>query len=173
MTSSATSRRVLGYGTEQHLEHLLQHEPPDNGFALLQLLLPIGEFLGNLCTGNKKQEAYIDGLVYIFDNHQADLVKRLGKTLWRQLRGKMAHQLLKSKNVKLDTSLKGAFEYCVGVPGYDQQARVATINPTAFTQFHLNALEKLVVDLQTNPSKSDLERFRKYITKGGTPCQSP
>ena len=160
----------LWYG--QFIDKLQGYEP-DNGFALLQLLLPVGEFLGYVRKKKSGEDAYTSGLKYVFQNHKATTVKRLAKTLWGDLRGNMAHQLLKAKQVRLDTQLNGSYEVRQGVQGYDPQAWVATINPTSFTRCHRVALDRLVEDLRNSPSAIDRKQFRRYMTKGGTACPNP
>lgn len=160
----------LWYG--QFVDKLQVYEP-DSGFALLQLLLPVGEFLGYVRKKKSGEDAYTSGLKYVFQKHKTATVTRLAKTLWGDLRGNMAHQLLKARHVRLDTQLNESYEIRQGVQGYDAQAWVATIDPTSFTQCHLAALERFITDLRKTSVSSTQYQFRKYMTKGGTACLNP
>ena len=162
----------LWYGKFLELLSQPEHEP-DNGYALLQLILPLAEFFGHVRSGKKSVQGYQDGLMYIFDEHKKADVEKLGKTMWGNLRGNMAHQLLKTRHVRLDAGLRNPFECRKGVQGYDPQAWVATINATLFSQYHWDAIDKYVKHLRLTPSRIHIRQFREYMTKGGTSCPNP
>lgn len=116
----------LWYG--QYLE-MLERLEPDSGIMLLQLLSPVAEFCGFVQTGENRKLAYIAGLQFVFrqyGKYRTQQVEKMGDVLWNNIRGTIDHQFLKTRQVKVDGSIRDPFHFGQHVRGYSSGAWVVT-----------------------------------------------